>query len=400
MSTFFGTESINIDSINDLELVDGYSAREIFSNSECQGITFDDLIVLPGMIDFGVGEVDLSSKVTRNFNIKYPLCSTPMDTVTEQDMAIGMALNGGVGFIHSNCSVEAQVDMIRKVKTYENGFILEPAVLAPYDIVSDLDILRQRRKISGVPVTVDGRIGSRLVGLISNRDTDFLDDRTKQISELMTPIESLVTGTYPMTPADADKILKESKKGYLPIIDNDGNLKALTTRTDLKKNLAFPMASKDSYGKLLVGAAIKASSKDELDMYRVQELVNAGCNIIVLEAQNGDCDLQVQYIQRIKEEYPHVDVIGGNVVRVSQARRLLDAGVDGLRVGMGVGSIATTQLVKALGRAQLSAIYSCSILAKQYKVPIIADGGIKNTGCLIKALAIGASCVMMGSMLA
>ena len=183
-------------------------------------------------------------------------------------------------------------------------------------------------------------------------------------------------------------------------MDNEGNLRALTTRTDLKKNRAFPMASRDSNGKLLVGAAVKAGSRDEIDMNRITALYHAGCNIIVLDAQNGDCDLQVHYIKEIKSKFPSLDVVAGNVVRVSQAKLLLDAGADALRIGMGVGSVATTQLVKAVGRAQLSAIYNCARIARKYSVPVIADGGAKNTGCLIKALAIGASAVMMGSLLA
>lgn len=192
----------------DAELDNGYSAEEIFSNAECLGITFDDLIALPGEIDFGVGDVDLTVHITRNVTLNNPLCSTPMDTVTEHDMAIGMALNGAIGFIHCNCSIEEQVEMVRKVKNFENGFILEPAVMSPNSTVTDLDELRAKRKISGVPVTVDGKMGSRLVGIISNRDTDFLVNRNAKISELMTPLDRLVTGKYPISIADANKILK------------------------------------------------------------------------------------------------------------------------------------------------------------------------------------------------
>eukprot|EP01037_Dinobryon_pediforme_P018690 gene18690-18991_t len=286
-----------------------------------------------------------------------------------------MALNGGIGFIHSNCSEEQQVSMVEKVKGYENGFIMEPAVLSPNDIVRDLDILRNTKKISGVPVTIDGRM------------------------DLMTPIEKLVTGLYPLSIEEANVILKESKKGYLPLIDVDGNLRALTTRTDLKKQQAFPNSSKDSNGKLLVGAAVKAGFRDDPELNRVLRLYEAGCNIIILDAQNGDCDKQVQFIRAIKASCP-IDVIAGNVVTVRQAKLLLEAGADGLRVGMGAGSIATTQLIKATGRAQLSSIYACARVARRYGVPVIADGGIKNTGCIIKALSIGASCVMMGSFLA
>lgn len=382
------------------ELIDGFSAEDIFSNSQCMGITFDDLIALPGAIDFDIGAVDLSSKVTRNYSLNFPLCSTPMDTVTEHDMAIGMALNGGVGFIHCNCTIEQQVAIVRKVKNYENGFILEPAVLSPEACVRDLDELRAARKISGVPVTVDGKMGSRLVGLITNRDTDFLSDRSLTIGELMTPIHKLVVGHHPLTISEAHQILKESKKGYLPVVDQDGNLIALTTRTDIKKNRAFPVASKDGNGRLLVGAAVRADSREAVDMARIEALHAAGCNILVLDAQNGDCDAQVDLVRAIKSQYPSLDVIAGNVVRVSQARALIAAGADALRVGMGAGSVATTQLIKAVGRPQLSSIYACARYARAHGVPIIADGGIKNTGCLVKALTIGANCVMMGALLA
>ena len=194
--------------IDEKELVNGFSAEEIFHNPECIGITFDDLIGLPGSIDFGVGDVDLTSHVTKRIKLNTPLCSTPMDTVTEHDMAIGMALNGGIGFIHCNCTIDQQVAMIRKVKNFENGFILEPAVLPPNALVSDLDALRKSRKISGVPVTIDGKMGSKLIGLISNRDTDFLENRSVPISELMTPIDKLVVGKHPITIAEANKILK------------------------------------------------------------------------------------------------------------------------------------------------------------------------------------------------
>lgn len=386
--------------VNVEDLVNGFSAEDIFSGSDCSGITFDDLIALPGSIDFGVHEVELKTKVTKNYDLHTPLCSTPMDTVTGHEMAIGMALNGGLGFIHSNCTTEEQVAMVDKVKRYENGFILEPAVMSPNDILSDLDVLREERKISGVPLTVDGKMGSKLLGLVSNRDTDFLENRGVKLSTVMTPVEKLVCGKFPLTMDKANEILRDSKKGYLPIVDDQGNLAALTTRTDLRKNLAFPNASKDRNGELMVGAAIKAGVDDEIDMARVKALANAGCNILVLDAQNGYNETQIGYIARIKKDFPDMDIIGGNVVRVTQAKALLEAGVDALRIGMGAGSVGTTQLVKAVGRPQLSSVYYCAKLAKSYGVPVIADGGIKNTGCLIKALSMGASCVMMGSLLA
>jgi IMP dehydrogenase len=194
--------------IDPAELVNGYSAADVFASKDCVGITFDDLIVLPGAIDFGVHEVDLTSHITRNYKLNAPLSSTPMDTVTEHAMALGMALHGGIGFIHANLTIEEQVAMVEKVKNYENGFILEPAVLSPDNTIHDLDILRDAKKISGVPVTVDGKMGSRLVGLVSNRDTDFIENRSIKLSEVMTPLDQLVVGKYPITIQEANKILK------------------------------------------------------------------------------------------------------------------------------------------------------------------------------------------------
>jgi IMP dehydrogenase len=197
--------------ITDQDLLDGFSAAEIFSRTEGLGITFDDLITLPGAIDFGVHEVDLTSRISKNHKLNLPLCSSPMDTVTEHEMAIHMALQGGIGFIHCNCSAEEQAAMIRKVKTYENGFILEPAVLAPHDSLHDLDALYETRKISGVPITSDGTMGSKLVGLVTQRDCDFIRDRSKLLSEVMTPLDKLVTGKYPLPITTANKILKVSR---------------------------------------------------------------------------------------------------------------------------------------------------------------------------------------------
>jgi IMP dehydrogenase len=192
------------------ELINGFSAAEIFTSKDCLGITFDDLIVLPGAIDFGVHEVELTTNITRNYKLNSPFCSTPMDTVTEHEMALGMALNGGIGFIHSNCTIDEQVAMVLRVKNYENGFINEPAVLSPSNTISDLDKLRDDKKISGVPVTEDGKLGSRLVGLVSNRDTDFIEDRTMKLADVMTSIEHMVTGLHPITIAAANEILKVS----------------------------------------------------------------------------------------------------------------------------------------------------------------------------------------------
>jgi IMP dehydrogenase len=386
--------------VSEEELLNGYSANEIFDGRQKQGITFDDVICLPGMIDFGVHEVDLRTKVTRNISLSVPFCSSPMDTVTGDRMAIGMALNGGIGFIHCACGIDEQVQMVKTVKGYENGFIVSPAVLSPRHLVSDLDTLQEENNISGVPITVDGKMRSRLIGIVSNRDTDFLENRQMPLENVMTPVSDMVIGRQGITITEANRLLKESKKGYLPIVDEHENLCALTTRTDLKKNRDFPLSSKGPDGKLLVGAAVHASIYDEIDFIRIDALINAGCDVILLESSNGDNITQLNALKSIKSKYPNIDVIAGNIVRPKQAKELIAAGADGLRVGMGVGSVATTQLVTAVGRGQISAIYYCAKLAKSYGIPIIADGGIKSTGCIIKALMVGASAVMMGSLLA
>ena len=386
--------------ISESDLVNGWSSEEIFAGNARQGLTFDDVIALPGEIDFGVHEVNLSSHITKKISLNSPFCSSPMDTVTEEEMAIGMALNGGVGFIHAACDIERQVAMVKSVKRFENGFILEPAVLSPTHLVSDLDALQAEKDISGVPVTVDGKMGSKLLGLVSNRDTDFLENRSVPLSEVMTPIEELIVGKHPLSITKANEILKECKKGYLPIVDDNGNLHSLTTRTDLKKNRDFPLSSKNEAGKLIVGAAVRGFPHEDLDYDRIDTLCCADCDIILLDSSNGDSEVQIEAIKYIKRTYPAVECVAGNVCRVGQAKRLLDAGADSLRVGMGVGSVSTTQLVTAVGRAQVSAIYSCAKLAHTYGVPVIADGGVKNTGCIIKAFMFGASCVMMGSMFA
>lgn len=251
-------------------------------------------------------------------------------------------------------------------------------------------------------------MGSKLLGLCTRRDVDFIPDRTIKIKDVMTPIENLVVGSYPLHINEAFKILKNSKKGYLPLIDENGCLRALTTRTDLKKNRDSPLATKDNQGRLVVAAAVKASVLNsygkkrpiEYDIHRIQSLCNAEVDIIALDSLNGDNSRQIELIRYIKLNYPSVQVVAGNIVRPSQAIKLIEAGADALRVGMGVGSISTTQLSRAVGRPQLSTIYYCAKLCREHGIPIIADGGLKNTGTIIKALALGANCCMMGSLLA
>lgn len=346
------------------------------------------------LVDFGVEAVDISSRLTKKINLSTPIVSSPMDTVTEAKMAIGLALQGGIGILHHNNSIDEQAAMVRAVKQFENGFIFSPKVLSASSTIADLDQLG----VSGVPITDNGLPNGQLVGLVTSRDVDFIEDRSQMLSELMVPREKLIVGKYPMTLEQANKTLKSAKKGTLPIVDEDGSLVALVTRMDLVKNRDYPNALKDPETlKLLVGAAVPVHAGATA---RVDAVVAAGADLIVLDARQGDSEEQIELVKYIKATHSSVEVVGGNVVTMKQLHHLLEAGVDSVRVGMGVGSVSTSQMVKAVGRAQLSAIYNTAAAARQYGVPVIADGGIGNSGCAIKALALGASCVMMGSSLA
>jgi len=374
---------------------DGLSAQDIFGGKNSRGYTYDDLILLPGHISFPTSDVNLSSHFSRNIVVKIPFVSSPMDTVTEHSMAIHMALHGGMGVIHHNMSIAAQAMEVRKVKRYENGRITDPQVLSPDHRVSDVDLIKKKYGFTGVPITVDGKMGSKLAGIVTNRDIDFLVNRMQKLSEVMTT--DPVTAGINKSLEEMNDILIKSKKAKLPVVDENNNLVGLLSRRDLLLNRDFPLATKDKWKRLRVAASCGTRP---IDKDRVRALVAEKVDCIVIDSSQGDSTYQIEMIEWIKRNFQGTDVIGGNVVTMRQAANLIKSGVDGLRVGMGVGSICTTQTVTAVGRPQASAVYHVARYARQFQVPILADGGIRNTGHITKALCLGASTVMMGSMLA
>ena len=357
-----------------------------------EGITFDDVLLVPSYSEVIPNQIDLRTELTKTIKLNIPLMSAGMDTVTEHRMVIAMARQGGIGIIHKNMSIEAQAEEVDRVKRSENGVITDPFYLSPEHTLKDANELMAKYRISGVPITQ----GRRLVGIITNRDLKFEEDFTRPIKECMTS-EHLVTAKEGVTLKDAKAILAKAKVEKLPIVDDDFNLKGLITIKDIEKQIKYPLSAKDEQGRLLCGAAVGITANV---LERVAALVNAKVDVVVLDSAHGHSANVIRCVKMIKEAYPNLPVIAGNVATGEATRALIEAGADAVKVGIGPGSICTTRVVAGIGVPQISAVMDCYAVAKEYGVPIIADGGIKYSGDLTKAIAAGGSVCMMGSIFA
>jgi IMP dehydrogenase len=356
------------------------------------GITFDDVLLVPAYSKVIPNQVDLSTYLTKTIKLNIPLMSAGMDTVTEHRMAIAMARQGGIGIIHKNMTIEEQAEEVDKVKRSENGVITDPFYLSPEHTLKDAEELMAKYRISGVPITE----GKKLVGIITNRDLKFEEDFTKKIKESMTS-KNLVTAKEGITLKEAKKILGKARVEKLPIVDDDFNLKGLITIKDIEKQIKYPLSAKDEQGRLLCGAAVGITA-NVLD--RVKALVEAKVDVVVLDSAHGHSENVLRCVKMIKEAYPKLQVIAGNVATGEATRDLIEAGADAVKVGIGPGSICTTRVVAGIGVPQITAVMDCYAVAREYGIPIIADGGIKYSGDLTKAIAAGGSVCMMGSMFA
>ncbi|MCM8711514.1 IMP dehydrogenase [Clostridium sp. SYSU_GA19001] len=357
-----------------------------------QAYTFDDVLLVPNKSEILPKDVLLGTSLTKKIKLNIPLMSAGMDTVTESKMAIAIAREGGIGIIHKNMSIERQAAEVDRVKRQENGVITDPFSLSPDNTIEEALELMSKYRISGVPVTVEGK----LVGIITNRDIVFEKDYTKAISEVMTR-EKLITAPEGTTMEEAKEILKKHKIEKLPLVDDENNLRGLITIKDIEKAIRFPNAAKDERGRLLCGAAVGVTNDM---MERVEALVKANVDVITIDTAHGHSRGVIEAVRKIKEIYPELQIIAGNVATAEATRDLIEAGADCIKVGIGPGSICTTRVVAGVGVPQLTAVMDCVEEAEKYGIPVIADGGIKYSGDVVKALAAGAKVVMMGSLFA
>ncbi|WP_291636432.1 IMP dehydrogenase [Clostridium sp.] len=354
--------------------------------------TFDDVLLVPNKSEVLPRDVSLVTYLTKKIKLNIPLISAGMDTVTEARMAIAMAREGGIGIIHKNMSIERQAVEVDRVKRQENGVITDPFFLSPDNILEDALALMSKYRISGVPITTDGK----LVGIITNRDIVFETDYSKKIKDIMTT-ENLITASEGTSMEEAKQLLKKHKIEKLPLVDSENYLRGLITIKDIEKTIKFPNAAKDSRGRLLCGAAVGVTADM---MERIAALVKAGVDVLTIDTAHGHSLGVMDAVRRIKSVYPEIQIIAGNIATAEATRDLIEAGADCVKVGIGPGSICTTRIVAGVGVPQLTAVMDCAEEANKYGIPVIADGGIKYSGDIVKALAAGAKVVMMGSMFA
>lgn len=357
-----------------------------------QGLTFDDVLLIPAHSDVLPRDVDVRTHLTQNVTLNIPVMSAGMDTVTEAEMAIAMAREGGIGVIHKNMSIDEQAREVKLVKRSEHGIIVDPIYLAPDNTLSDADELMNKYHISGVPITENGK----LLGIITNRDMRFETDLSRPISDIMTS-KGLITAPEHTTMEEAKRILQAHRIEKLPLVDDDGHLKGLITIRDIEKMRKFPNSNKDSDGRLKVAAAIGVTSDVE---DRVEALLDAKADVLVIDTAHGHSEGVLQTIRRLRKAFPHLELIAGNVATYDATKALIEAGVSAVKVGIGPGSICTTRVIAGIGVPQITAIYDCAKAAEGTGIPIIADGGIQYSGDIAKALGAGASCVMLGNLLA
>ena len=356
------------------------------------GLTFDDVLLIPAKSDVLPKDISVSTRLTKHITLNIPLMTAAMDTVTEARMAIAIAREGGIGVIHKNMPIDMQADQVDRVKRSENGVIVNPFFLSPDHLVADANELMGKYKISGVPICRDGK----LVGILTNRDMRFLTDYSQKIEEVMTH-ENLVTAPVGTTLEQAQEILRRHRIEKLPIVDENGYLKGLITIKDIEKAVKYPQSARDKDGRLLCAAAIGATS-DVLE--RAAALVDAQVDALVLDSAHGHSQNILNAVSRVKAAFPQISLIAGNIATAEAARALIDAGADAIKVGIGPGSICTTRVVAGIGVPQITAIYDAACVASQYNIPVIADGGIKYSGDLVKAIAAGADVVVVGSLVA